>query len=552
MERWEGASAGLRQVYTEVDWAATALGAPDGWSPALRGAVRTVLRTRFPSVLFWGPEFVLVYNDAYVEMIGDKHPTALGAPAAEVFWEAWGQIGPLMQGVLDGRGATWTEDALVPLHRRGFLEECYFTFSYSPVVAEDDTIEGVLDIATETTRHVVSQRRLELLSRLSDVLATVETKADLRRLSLYLLRDQVRDLPAVDIRIPGLEEDAPIPHSGATAPALPAAPGVPIDDLTLYVENTEAGKVVWQRLDLSTRPGLPAPVLVCSVSDQLPFDHDYRYFLRLIAASLNQALTRIDLLESERRVATAQRNMSIALQQALLTPPMQPDHLQVAVRYVPAADVAQIGGDWHDAFQQTDGALMLAIGDVAGHDLAAAATMAQARNLTRGIAIATGDSPARVLEGLDRAFASLGVGTIATAIVARVEQTEADAAAGRRLLRWSRAGHPPPVLLQPDGTATLLDEAGEIILGIQPGTERTDAEVVLAPGSMVVLYTDGLVERRGVPLDASFEHLRSAVSGQQHLDAEELCDHLLTTMLELPAGDDDVALMVLHARPEDD
>lgn len=546
---WVGASPALRARYEAIDWAATGVGATASWSPALRAATRTVLDTQFPAALLWGPDFLMIYNDAYIDLIGNKHPAALGASAREVFAEAWDHIGPLLEGVRSGGGACFFEDELVPLERYGFLEECYFTFSYSPVRNEDREIEGVLDIASDTTATVIAQRRAEALSRLSDVLATVETKQDLRRLSLYLLRDLVRDLPAVDIRIPGLQEEAPIAHSGATPPALPSAPQTPTAGVSFFVEEAPGGRVVWQPLTSFPRPGRPAPTLVCAVSDQLPFDADYRTFLRLVAASLTQALTRIDLLEAERDVADAQRQMSIALQQALLTPPMEPDHLQIAVRYTPAADIAQIGGDWHDAFQQPDGALVLSIGDVAGHDLEAAAAMAQIRNLARGIAVATDQSPARILEHLDRTMELLRVETMATAIFARVEQTPEQKAAGLRTLRWSRAGHLPPVLLRADGTAELLDDGGETILGIYPDVERTDLTIELAPETTVVFYTDGLIERRRIPLDISLEYLRSEISGLQHLDPEKLCDHLLAHFATHDQ-DDDIALMVLRARSE--
>ena len=159
------AAGDLRRAYQEVDWAATPVGPAALWSPALRSALDLALNTRFPVTLFWGPEFVLVYNEAFVELIGDKHPAALGRPARVVFPEAWDTIGPMMHAVLAGNGATWVEDERVPLWRSGRLEECWFTFSYSPVRGEDGVIEGVLDIATETTRQVLALRRLELLGR---------------------------------------------------------------------------------------------------------------------------------------------------------------------------------------------------------------------------------------------------------------------------------------------------------------------------------------------------------------------------------------------------
>ena len=128
-------SAGaLRADYERVDWASTPLGPVAGWSPTLLTTVDLMLGNRFPVTLLWGPELVLVYNQAYVELIGDKHPAALGRAAREdVFPEAWDMIGPMLHGVLDGGDTTWSEDVLLPLDRAGFLEECYFSFSYSAV-----------------------------------------------------------------------------------------------------------------------------------------------------------------------------------------------------------------------------------------------------------------------------------------------------------------------------------------------------------------------------------------------------------------------------------
>lgn len=168
--------------------------------------------------------------------------------------------------------------------------------------------------------------------------------------------------------------------------------------------------------------------------------------------------------------------------------------------------------------------------------------MAQVRNLTRGIVVATVDGPARVLEGLDRAIDLLDMGSIATAIVARVEPGPDG---GWRFV-WSRAGHPPALLLHPDGTTEVLDAGGETILGIEPATVRTDLAVDLPPGSAVVLYTDGLIERRGIPLDVSIKELGAAIAGVAYLDAEALSDHLLSSLVVPSEEEDDVALVVLR------
>src|SRR5919199_3793225 len=156
------------------------------------------------------------------------------------------------------------------------------------------------------------------------------------------------------------------------------------------------------------------------------------------------------------RLYGRQLKVAETLQHSLLTPPPQPDHLQLAVRYRPAAAYQQVGGDWYDAFNQPDGATLLVIGDVVGHNVDAAAAMGQIRSILRGIAYDRPDSPARTLSRVDRVLTGLGVGSLATALVARVEQSPDQEAAGLRTLRWSSAGHLPPLLVRPDATVETL------------------------------------------------------------------------------------------------
>lgn len=144
----------------------------------------------------------------------------------------------------------------------------------------------------------------------------------------------------------------------------------------------------------------------------------------------------------------------------------------------------------------------------------------------------------------------LAVDVIATAVLARVEQDEEQARSGLRTLRWSNAGHPPPVLLPPDGRARLLETPPEVLLGLWPDGERKDYTVLLEPGASVVFYTDGLVERRGRALDLGLARLVQVLEGQQDRTAEELCD-LLLPAFEDGFAEDDVVLLVLGAWPQD-
>jgi hypothetical protein len=477
------------------------------WSPALRNAVDLALQTRFPVTLFWGPEFVLVYNEAYAGLIADKHPAALGARAADVFPEAWDVIGPMMESVRAGHGATWVEDERVPLWRNGRLEECYFTFSYSPVRGADGVIEGVMDIAAETTRQVLDRRRLELLADLGAALGDVQYAAEVRERALTLLRGAVDDLPSVEIRLG--EESA---------------------GRAVVVEETPHGRVASLPLAARTAAG---GALVVGLSEHLAPDGAYLGFLRLIADSLGQALDRV-------RAREAERSMSEALQLSLLAWPPSAPGVEIAVRYRPAAEQAQVGGDWYDAFELDDGTLTVVVGDVTGHDVDSAVAMAQVRNLLRGVGVTLQAAPAAVLAGLDRAMQGLGVAVFATAILAQIGPPDAD---GARRMVWCNAGHLPPVVLAPDGRAQLLEAPPDVLLGVAVA-QRADRVTILEAGSAVVIYTDGLIERRGVALTESLAWLTGVVGGQERRSAEALADHVVDQLDAVV--EDDVALLVMR------
>jgi PAS domain S-box-containing protein len=244
------------------------------------------------------------------------------------------------------------------------------------------------------------------------------------------------------------------------------------------------------------------------------------------------------------RLYAQQRDLADALQHSMLTDPPEVAGCRIVVRYVPAAAGAEIGGDWYDAFLQEDGTTVLAIGDVVGHDRHAAAAMGQVRGLLRGISHSSGAPPAEVLTRLDRAMAGLAPGVMATALVARLERP-ADLPPGSVLMRWSDAGHPPPLVISPDGAVRALDLPGELLLGVDPTAPRSDRCLVLPAGSTVLLHTDGLVERRDRDLDTGTAELVAALRDAAGLPLEEMCDRVLDQLF-LPDAEDDVALLALR------
>ena len=241
-----------------------------------------------------------------------------------------------------------------------------------------------------------------------------------------------------------------------------------------------------------------------------------------------------------------QRQVAETLQRSLLTAPFEHPSAEIAARYVPAAEVARVGGDWHDAFLQPSGSTMLVIGDVVGHDTEAAAAMGQLRALLRGIAVYSDEGPAEVLRGLDAAMDQLRLDTYATVGIARFEQTPDEVGRGITRMRWSSAGHPAPVVIGPDGGLAPPDAwGGELLLGVDAGAARSETVTPLAAGSTVLLFTDGLVERRAADLDAGMARLRAAVADLGSLPLQDLCDELVQRLVD-GRPEDDVALVAIR------
>ncbi len=241
------------------------------------------------------------------------------------------------------------------------------------------------------------------------------------------------------------------------------------------------------------------------------------------------------------RLYSREHAVAEQLQRSLL--PQLPDvtGLDRAARYLPGSTAAQVGGDWYDLFVLPDGVVGVAIGDVMGHDLQAAASMGQLRSVLRSYAW-QGSGPALVLDHLDQLVQGLEMAQLATAAYGRLSLPTAD---GPGRLRLANAGHLPPVLRRPDGSTVLLDGVASLLVGATLGVERQELEVEVPSGSVLVLCTDGLVERRGLDPDEGLERLRAVVEQATATTAQELCDAVLQ---ELAAGDldDDVALLVVR------
>jgi PAS domain S-box-containing protein len=311
------------------------------------------------------------------------------------------------------------------------------------------------------------------------------------------------------------------------------------------------GMPAWAFLPLRARGRTLGCLVVAWEQEQDDMGADHVELLEGFAAQLAQTLDRFRAHAAEGAATREVRRLSETLQRSLLQQPETPAALDVAVRYVPAAEHAHVGGDWYDAFVTTSGTTLVAIGDVAGHDGAAAAAMAQIRSLLRGLAYDDDDSPAHLLTRLDRALQGLQLDTLATAVLARVEEVvDPQVSDGRRYqLRWSNAGHLPPLLRRCDGTVTTLHGEQDLLLGLDPGAPRRDHVVALDPGTTLVLHTDGLIERRTASLQDGIERVSRMLATRGGGDPESVCEALLAD-LALDRNEDDIALLVLRLRAQ--
>ncbi|MCG7208246.1 SpoIIE family protein phosphatase [Streptomyces arenae] len=261
-------------------------------------------------------------------------------------------------------------------------------------------------------------------------------------------------------------------------------------------------------------------------------------------ALLEDIARRASLALENARLYQRQRQVAETMQRHLLPKLPRTPGRSMTARYLPAPDASHVGGDWYDAFTLTDGATALAVGDVVGHDLEAAAGMAQLRNMLRAYAVSQQRPPSKIVEWLDQATLHIAEVSMATLVFARMSEN----ADGRCELSWTNAGHPPPLLVTQEGVARFLTDGHGILLGVTPEQVRPDATAEVPPGATLLLYTDGLIESPGHTLDEGLERLRRHAAALSRRSLESFTDELLARARP-PNNDDDVALLAVRYVP---
>ena len=323
----------MARLMRSHDWVQTPLGCVSEWSASLKTAVSICLNSRFPMVIWWSQELVLLYNDAWQPILGTKHPKALGRPGQEVWSEIWDIIGAQLNSVLETAQATWSDDMLLLVDRYGYTEEAYFTYSYSPIFLETGGVGGAFTAVTETTRRVVGERRLRTLRELAANTVEAKSVQEACRIASTTLDDNPYDVPFALLylveqegRQAGLVETVRVDIA-----ALASLEQIDLTQATDYwnlarVRRTGEAEIVDELLpqigvrsggawDEPARSAIVLPIaeagqkqqlagfLVLGISPRLPFDDKYRGFFDLVASNVTTAIANAQTYEAERKRA---------------------------------------------------------------------------------------------------------------------------------------------------------------------------------------------------------------------------------------------------------
>jgi signal transduction histidine kinase len=316
-----------------LDWSQTPVGPMDAWPQSLRGTIKTLLASRYPMILLWGPELIQIYNDAYIGLIGDKHPHALGRSIRETQAESWDAIGPMIHAVMSTGVPNWVPAQQLPLERAGYREESYFSLSYSAVEDDAGVISGMLCVCSEVTQQILGERRLELLRDLALSAGDARSVEDAAHALTATIGTHALDVPFALVYtrdsdgttlarrgVVGLAEDdgKGSPRTiRLDAPFVPwqlnlAAAGatVVLDDVASRAAATGGPWKDPVRTALvipiaAAGHDRPLGVIVAGVSPSRALDEGYRSFYALLAAQVSVALRNAQAYQEERRRAEA-------------------------------------------------------------------------------------------------------------------------------------------------------------------------------------------------------------------------------------------------------
>ncbi len=426
-----------------------------------------------------------------------------------------------------------------------------------PLIA-DNAVLGVIAVARSPQQPAFGNDYLDLVSDFARHAAIALALAAGRE---HALNQELAQADTVDDAVRAAAEElrrlwrarrvlaVTFPTGGSTDSAFGAPRAVGVGEPAQWTDLSSETREILSSLrdgDLlnpaTPKPGMagialqhPEGVLVVwiDLGVKRPFTLEDQTLLTVLAGRLGQGLQRVYQVDQQRETA-------LTLQHAILGPAHLPHGF--AVRYEAASRPLQVGGDWYDIVDLEDGRIALIVGDCVGHGLAAATVMGQLRSACRALLLDR-PSPSGALGGLDRFAARLPGAQCTTAVCAVLNPDTGE-------LVYSSAGHPPPILVHADGTTQLLEEGHTIPLGLRPDRPRPEAQMTIPPRATLLLYTDGLVERRRIGLDDGIARASGLLQDGRDFTLDELANQIMSRLAPVDGYQDDVALLLYrHPTP---
>jgi len=316
------------------DWSQTPLGPVETWPQSLKAGIRIILGSRYPMFIWWGNDLINVYNDAYIPILGKRHPAALGESARGIWAELWHSVGPFAEEVLNNGNPSWNEEFLEIMERNDYKEETYFTFSYSPIIQDDDQVGGIFCACTEDTRRVVDDRRLRTLRELRAETAHAKTVNAACDLATTVLAHNLKDIPfALIYLLNTTQQQAQLASTTnldvgtAASPTVinltdPASDGWSLNSVLATNDHQMIEHLMerfgplpggaWEKSPQRAialplvRPGQRTlGILILGISPYRPLDEDYQGFFELVSGQISAAIANASAYEEERKQADA-------------------------------------------------------------------------------------------------------------------------------------------------------------------------------------------------------------------------------------------------------
>ncbi|CAO1295003.1 unnamed protein product [Diamesa hyperborea] len=333
---WLKGNDEIIKIIQSVDWKKTGIGPIKFWPQNFKSVLNLCLEALYPIGIYWGPEFVLFYNESWRPIAGNKHPQSFGQKGAEVWFEIWDVIGPMFRNVFETGEVVLKTDQLLPLERFGYVEECYFNFNLSPIRTATGKVEGIFNVAIETTYRVLNERRTQFLQKLGAQTSATKSASETCTIAAKLISENPIDIPFSLLYM--IDEEDKIIFTASTGIIAPH-PLIPENILLTKLGNiidewhivsaAQNGKAqiisdtsLWSNImkdkywpeNPKEAWSFPIPtighsgiagVLIVGVSPRLSFDTNYQTFISLVCANIASAISNARTHEAERRRSEA-------------------------------------------------------------------------------------------------------------------------------------------------------------------------------------------------------------------------------------------------------